>query len=113
MFFAAWRGAGDGAGAGGSDFDPTSQPALEGEGAGVGAGRGAARRAAARRRISWAARFAIEDLERRIMRSAVVGRFAFYNNSSFDGANSALNVQDDDAIASDMSALLPGNRATF
>lgn len=43
----------------------------------------------------------------------VIGRSLFYNNSSFDGNNAAVNAADDAAIASDKSALLPGGTATF
>ncbi|MCE5269474.1 MAG: hypothetical protein LLG00_16480 [Planctomycetaceae bacterium] len=45
--------------------------------------------------------------------AAVVGRYIFYNNSYFDGNNPAANAQDDNAIATDKTALLPGNKATF
>jgi hypothetical protein len=45
--------------------------------------------------------------------AAVTGRSVFYNNSSYDGANTAANVADDGAIATDKSALLPGQTATF
>lgn len=43
----------------------------------------------------------------------VIGRYAFYNNSRFDGTNTAINSADDEAIASDKSALLPGQTPTF
>jgi hypothetical protein len=43
----------------------------------------------------------------------VVGRFVFYNRSKFDGNNSAANAADDGAIATDKSALLPGQKASF
>jgi hypothetical protein len=43
----------------------------------------------------------------------VVGRHVFYNESQFDGRNAAANAADDDAIAPDKAALLPGERATF
>jgi ELWxxDGT repeat protein len=39
---------------------------------------------------------------------SVVGRHAFYNLSAFDGNDAAPNVGDDNAIASDKAALLPG-----
>ena len=42
----------------------------------------------------------------------VEGRHVFYNNSSFDGNDSAAGVSDDSAI-SGKSALLPGQTATF
>jgi parallel beta-helix repeat protein len=44
---------------------------------------------------------------------SVVGRYVFYNDSSFDGNNVAANSADDAAIATDKQALLPGNNATF
>jgi hypothetical protein len=43
----------------------------------------------------------------------VVGRHVFYNNSAFDGGSTAANAADDAAIATDKTALLPGQRATF
>ena len=43
----------------------------------------------------------------------IAGRYAFYNNSSFDGADPAPNAADDGAIALDKQALLPGQTATF
>src|SRR5207248_11258177 len=44
---------------------------------------------------------------------SVVGRFVFYNHSAFDGNNPSINSQDDNAIATDKQALLPGGTATF
>ena len=46
-------------------------------------------------------------------RPAVVGRFVFYNNSAFDGRDPAAGVADDNAVAPDKQALLPGQTATF
>jgi len=43
----------------------------------------------------------------------VVGRYVFYNNSSFDGNDPAANALDDLAIATDKRALLPGQTACF
>ncbi|MCK4275858.1 MAG: hypothetical protein KAX78_05050, partial [Phycisphaerae bacterium] len=43
----------------------------------------------------------------------VVGRHVFYNDCSFDGDDPAANTNDDAAIATDKSALLPGGAATF
>jgi len=43
----------------------------------------------------------------------VVGRYVFYNNSAFDGADPAANAADDAAIATDKQALLPGQTASF
>lgn len=45
--------------------------------------------------------------------SAVLGRYVFYNNSSFDGNDPQANIKDDNAIAPDKNALLPGQTATF
>jgi PhoPQ-activated pathogenicity-related protein len=46
--------------------------------------------------------------------SSVVGRFAFYDNSVYDGGIPGVNSSDDSAIASDKSALLSGSsQATF
>ena len=45
--------------------------------------------------------------------SALVGRYVFYNNSTFDNNDSAPNSVDDAAIAIDKQALLPGQTATF
>ncbi|KKL97119.1 hypothetical protein LCGC14_1837670, partial [marine sediment metagenome] len=43
----------------------------------------------------------------------VVGRYVFYNNSRFDGFNAAAEMADDDAIATDKQALMPGQTATL
>jgi uncharacterized repeat protein (TIGR03803 family) len=43
----------------------------------------------------------------------VVGRYAFYNNSVWDGNDPTANVSDLNAIAMDKSALLPGQTATY
>src|SRR6476620_7735821 len=43
----------------------------------------------------------------------VLERSIFYNNSRFDGNNPAASPADDAAIATDKSALLPGEQATF
>jgi len=43
----------------------------------------------------------------------VAGRYVFYNNSAFDGNDPAANAADDNAIATDKQALLPGQIATF
>jgi hypothetical protein len=42
-----------------------------------------------------------------IAEASVVGRHIFYNNSSFDGNNPAINASDDAAIATDKQAFLP------
>lgn len=62
----------------------------------------------------------MEPLEDRSLLSAVVGRHLFYNDSGtsaplrYDGNNPAINANDDLAIASNKSALLPGmGAATF
>ncbi len=43
----------------------------------------------------------------------VIGRFLFYNNSAWDGNNSAANPGDDSAIASDKVPLFDASTATF
>ena len=45
--------------------------------------------------------------------ATVVGRWVFYNNSAWDGNNPAANANDDNAIATDKTALLPGGTASF
>ncbi len=45
--------------------------------------------------------------------STVVGRHAFYNNSTFDGDDPGANASDDGAIATNKTSLLPGGTATF
>jgi hypothetical protein len=45
--------------------------------------------------------------------TGIVGRHIFYNNSYYDGSNPAANAVDDNAIATDKQALLPGQQATF
>ncbi len=45
--------------------------------------------------------------------AAITGRNVFYNNSKWDGNNPAPNVDDDQAVAPDKQALLPGQTATF
>jgi len=41
------------------------------------------------------------------------GRYVFYNASAFDGNDTAADARDDDAIAVDKRALLPGRAASF
>ena len=45
--------------------------------------------------------------------STVVGRYIFYNNSSFDGSSPLANNSDDKAIAPDKKALMSGLKAAF
>jgi GH35 family endo-1,4-beta-xylanase len=45
--------------------------------------------------------------------SEVAGRFVFYNQSGFDGNRELTNSDDDQALAFDKTALLPGQTATF
>lgn len=45
--------------------------------------------------------------------SVVAGRYVFYNNSLYDGRDPAANAADDEAVAPDKQALLPGQTATF
>ena len=62
-------------------------------------------------RVSGAANpdYALEVKFRR--RVDVVGRYAFYNRSAFDGGNPGATAADFTAIASDKAALLPGQTA--
>jgi hypothetical protein len=48
-----------------------------------------------------------------MLHAAVVNRRVFYNDSAFDGNDPAANAADDNAIAPDKQALLPGGAATF
>ena len=45
--------------------------------------------------------------------AVVLDRNVFYNNSSFDGNSAAATAGDDNAIATDKEALLPGETASF
>ncbi len=45
--------------------------------------------------------------------ASVTGTYVFYNNSAYDGENPVANSLDDNAIAPDKQALLPGNVALF
>jgi hypothetical protein len=45
--------------------------------------------------------------------TAISSRHLFYNRSSFDGNSAAANSSDDAAIATDKTALLPGETASF
>ena len=53
------------------------------------------------------------ELWRFVPETRVVARHVFYNHSTFDGNDGATNAADDDAIAVDKAALLPGQSATF
>ena len=55
----------------------------------------------------------VEDYQVRIRPAKIVGRHIFYNQSAWDGNNPGANVQDDNAIAPDKVALMPGTVATF
>ncbi len=48
-----------------------------------------------------------------VYNSTVQGAYVFYNNSAWDGNNPAANANDDNAIATDKTPLLPGAKATF
>jgi subtilisin family serine protease len=51
---------------------------------------------------------------RHLLPTAVVGRHVFYNNSAFDSRSAAASPADDNGIAADKAALLPGaGPATF
>ena len=54
-----------------------------------------------------------DGMETARVEAAVVGRYVFYNNSFFDGANPAANAADDAAIATDKQILRPGGAASF
>ena len=55
-----------------------------------------------------------EPLECRLVLSAVVGSFLFYDESSFDGGVAGVSPLDDNAIATDKSPYLPnGSMASF
>ena len=43
----------------------------------------------------------------------IESRLIFYNNSFWDGSDAGINSSDDNAIATDKSALLPGQTSTF
>jgi subtilisin-like proprotein convertase family protein len=47
------------------------------------------------------------------VQASVVGRHLFYNRSVFDGNNPGADDRDDNAIATDKEALLPGREARF
>ena len=48
-----------------------------------------------------------------LAQASVTGRYVFYNDSAFDGDDAAANANDDNAIAVDKVALLPGETASF
>ena len=48
-----------------------------------------------------------------VREASIAGRKIFYNRSYFDGNNAAATLADDTAIATDKTALLPGETATF
>ena len=76
------------------------------------AARFSARRSKTKSARRPAAHRAVEQLEaRQLLSASVVGRYVFYNDSSYDGNNTAINSSDDAAIATDKSALLPGQTA--
>ena len=45
--------------------------------------------------------------------ATIAGRDVFYNNSAYDGNNAAATSADDNALAIDKAALLPGGTATY
>ncbi len=55
----------------------------------------------------------VETVYRDLVSVEVVDRHVFYNNSAFDGNSAAINSADDNAIAADKTALLPGQSATL
>lgn len=48
-----------------------------------------------------------------LLHASVVNRRVFYNNSAFDGYDPRANAADDNTIAPDKQALLPGGMATY
>ncbi|MCA9214250.1 MAG: hypothetical protein KDB27_14360 [Planctomycetales bacterium] len=54
-----------------------------------------------------------EALESRRMLAGVTGRYVFYNQSVYDGADQAATARDDAAIASDKVPLFAGQTASF
>ena len=58
-------------------------------------------------------RLAVNASDTWTVNATIVGLYIFYNDSYFDGNNPAANAQDDNAIAPDKQALLPGQTATF
>jgi len=54
-----------------------------------------------------------KDFGNKVRPAEIVDRHVFYNTSSFDGNNHEANAADDEAIATDKDALLPGGTATF
>ena len=57
--------------------------------------------------------FRVASVPDPVQPSTVVGRHTFYNHSAFDGADMGANAADDAAIATDKSALAPGEPASF
>ncbi len=53
------------------------------------------------------------DVELIAPSSSIAGRHIFYNNSKFDGNTPGVSTSDDDAIATDKAALLPGDTVGF
>ena len=49
----------------------------------------------------------------RVVVGGVAGRHVFYNQSFFDGNSAAANANDDNAVATNKTALLPGQTASF
>ena len=63
--------------------------------------------------VSWtAAAPSPSEVDFLLPQAQVVGRWVFYNESTFDGNDETANPLDDDAMAPDKTALLPGQTAT-
>ncbi|HEX8524490.1 MAG TPA: DUF6531 domain-containing protein, partial [Tepidisphaeraceae bacterium] len=70
-------------------------------------------RTRSRRRAVLGQAMTLELLEVRRMLSSIVGRNLFYNNSAWDGNTPAASAKDDSAIATDKTALLGNQTASF
>ncbi len=64
-------------------------------------------------RLLLSATSTVDPQFRDLVSVTVVGRQLFYNNSAFDGNNPGISSDDDSAVATDKTALLPGQTATF
>jgi len=61
---------------------------------------------------SWSARTPTPGSVPWTVPAAVVGRHVFYNHSAFDGSDASANAADDSAIAPNVQALFPDEKAT-
>jgi Tol biopolymer transport system component len=84
---------------------PSHSPSISADGASVAFASMASNFAANDRRSN-------PDIFRALIGARVAGRQVFYNNSDFDGNDSAAGTSDDGAIGPDKAALLPGETAS-